>query len=352
MDSYEEIYNRMRERYIEDTKVDFDDASDIAIRFKVLAGEIYNAQVNMEWLKRQMFISTATGKNLDYLASQRGLSRKAATKSKGRITFYLPTAVEHGVTIPKGTVVATAEENPVRIVTTEDSIIEAGDVLAVVNAEAVEGGKRGNIKPATAVVCVSVPIEIDSTTNYLAFSGGTDEESDEQLRTRIEDSYIRLANGTNAAYYEQLALTVDGITKASAVGKVRGIGTVDVYVFGTGGDAATVAVEKAQELMEEHRGLNVDVKVINAEKVPYALDVTVWKKDGYSIDEVNALCSKAFADYIDSLRIGSRLYLSSVGKALLDTGCIENYEFNTDMSSVISSCSQCFTVGNINIEVN
>ena len=59
-------------------------------------------------------------------------------------------------------------------------------------------------------------------------------ETDDELRKRIRDTYINTSNGTNAAYYEQLALTVDGVAKASAVGKARGVGTVNVYVTGAG----------------------------------------------------------------------------------------------------------------------
>lgn len=351
MDSYEQIYERMKSKYIAVTDCDFDDASEIAVKFRVLAGEIYNAQVNMEWLKNQMFIATASGESLDYLASQRGLIRKSATKAVGKITFYLPSEVSHAVSIPAGSVVATMEENPVRFVTVEDGFIEAGDVLAIVNAQAVEAGKKGNIKADAVEVCVSVPTEIDSITNYQPFSGGTDEESDEELRNRIKDSYVRLANGTNASFYEQLAMTIDGVKKASAVGKARGVGTVNVYVSGMGSGVTDSALLEIQELMDESRELNVDVKVMNASELPYDLDVTVWKKDGYSSNEVIELCTKAFGDYIDSIKIGSKLYLSSLGKVLLDTGCIENYEFNTTMSSTSASQSQYFTVGEIDIEV-
>ena len=57
MVTYDEIYQRMRAEYIAQGGAEFDEASDIAIRMRVLAGEIYNAYTNAEWLKKQMFMS-------------------------------------------------------------------------------------------------------------------------------------------------------------------------------------------------------------------------------------------------------------------------------------------------------
>ena len=66
MDSYEDIYNRMKIRYKQLSSYDVPELSDIDIRMRVLAGEIYNDEVNLEFVKRQIFCSTATGDYLDY----------------------------------------------------------------------------------------------------------------------------------------------------------------------------------------------------------------------------------------------------------------------------------------------
>ena len=113
----------MKERYEQESGFEVDEASDIAIRLKVLAGEIYNMQTTLDWTKRQMFAATATSENLDNLAAQRGLTRKAAVKATGQITFRLSETLNYAVPIPRGTVVATDDEIPVRFVTTEDGEI-------------------------------------------------------------------------------------------------------------------------------------------------------------------------------------------------------------------------------------
>ncbi|MCH5297364.1 MAG: baseplate J/gp47 family protein [Ruminococcus sp.] len=351
METYDEIYERMKQKYEQESGAQFDEASDIAIRLRVLAGEIYNAQVNMEWLKNQMFVETATGERLDYLAKQRGIVRKSAQKAQGEITFYISEPINHTIIIPKGSVAATAEEIPRRFVTTEDHEITQGNVLVSVSAEAEKAGSSGNTTIGKVTVAVDVPSEIEWVKNREAYVGGTDEESDEELRERIRDSYFRLPNGTNAAYYEQLALTVDGIAKTKAVGKVRGAGTVNVFVSGDGKEAVNTAVNNAQTLISSKRELNVDVKVTNADLVAFDLDVTVYKREEFSDNEIREKCKTAFEKFIKSLGIGERLYLSALGKALLDTGCILNYQFNVQMTDTPIAASQCFKVGNVDVFV-
>ena len=341
----------MKAKYQEESGSTFDEASDIAIRLKVLAGEIYNAQVNFEWLKNQMFAETASGEYLDYIAIQRGLTRKNAVKAQGEITFYISEAIDYDIIIPAGTVVATADSEPLRFCTIEDEEITAGNTLVSVYAEAEVAGSAGNIAIGKAVVPVSVPAEIESVSNRDAYVGGEDEETDSELRERIRNTFTNQSNGTNKAYYEQLALSIDGISKAGVVPKVRGTGTVDVYVCGSESEADAEALSKLQVLVDVERELNVDVEVLNANFKSYDLTVAVVAKNGYSDQEIVEKCTDAFKSYIKALPIGAKVYLSAIGKVLLDTGCIENYEFDVYMDNLEVSDSQCVKAGNIEITV-
>ena len=94
------------------------------------------------------------------------------------------------------------------------------------------------------------------------FTGGSDQEDDESLRSRILESYQRLPNGANAAWYEQTAMGHEGVAAARAVGRARGIGTVDVYIATearpAGGGHCWQAV---QADLQERREIAVDVQV-------------------------------------------------------------------------------------------
>lgn len=351
METYEEIYQRMRSKYIEESGCEFDEASDIAIRLRVLAGEIYNSLVSQNWLKLQMFSDTASGEFLDKIANQRGLVRREALKSQGEIAFMISEPVDHNIIIPKGTVVATDDLDPIRFVTTEDGEISAGNTIVSLYAEAEIAGVSGNVMANRVVIAVSVPAEIENVTNSYLFDGGEDKESDIELRKRIQDSYVNRNNGTNKSYYKQLALSVDGVAKVGVIAKARGNGTVNIYVCGSKGGVSDDVVARLQSIVSKQRELNVDVMVYKASFVPYDLNVNITPKSGYDEDEVKQKCEDAFRVFINSLDVGAKLYLSALGKCLLETNCVENYEFDTYMQSKQLSDSQCFSVGSIGITV-
>ena len=143
METYSEILERMIEEYKMKTGTVPDRASDIGIRMEVLAGEIFTAQAEMNWLKNQMFPNTAEGEYLDLHAQQRGLTRKSGTKAVGTVEFSAEKTLSYDIGIPEGTVVATGGDDPVRFVTVEDTVIEAGEKTASVSVEALEEGLRG-----------------------------------------------------------------------------------------------------------------------------------------------------------------------------------------------------------------
>lgn len=350
METYDEIYTRMKEKYEEESGYSLDDTSDIAIRLRTLAGEIYNAECSLDWLKRQMFAETATGERLDYLAAQRGLTRKPATKANGSLVFSVNETLDYPITIPAGTVAATNGETPIRVYTTEAAQLPQATYSVTVPAEAEQAGYSGNIAYGTAEVPVSLPAGIDRVTNNV-FRNGADEEGDETLRLRIKDSYINRPNAANSAFFRQLACTVDGIDKAGTVERLDGVGSVGVFVARNDYDVSDEALAEATRLLVANRPIGSAVSVLRATYVDYDLDVTVTAKAGYEAEEVEQLITNAFTDYIASLPVGGTLYLSNLGKYLFDTGCIENYEFDGSMISETISGSQFFRPGDITIEV-
>lgn len=351
MITYDEIYNKMKAEFASQSKYEFDEKSDCAIRMRVLAGEIFNAMSSFEWLKNQMFTSTASGEYLDYFASQRGIERKPAQKSQGEITFFINEPAQNSIFIPKGSMVATADTVPLRYVTVEDAEIAAGNTLVSVLAEADKAGKSYDIPIETARIIVSAPAEINYAYNREPFEGGCDEETDEELRERIRVSFLVPSNGTNKAYYEKLALSVPGITKAGVIAKGRGTGTVDVYVSNGENSPSASAVAQAQSLISKNRELNVDVKVIAAQPKKINLTVVVYAGDGYIKNDIISICTEVFKKYLNEIEIGGIMYVAELGKRLMNSGCIRSYKFASDFIDVSASSAQCFAAGTISIEV-
>ena len=350
-ETYNQIYERMKNNYIESSGNNFDEASEIAVRMKVMAGEIFNAYSSLEWLKRQMFASSASGEYLDYIARERGIERRQATKAKGVLTFSVEEASSDPILIPRGTVVVTPGSNPLRFYTTEDAVLPLMTMSVSVNAEAEVAGFAGNILAGINFLPVSVPAEIVQIRNNSRFVGGADTETDSSLRERIKDTYYCVPNGMNKAYYQQLAKTVDGVKKVGVVSFARGAGTINVYVSGNEDDISQAVVDEVAQVIQSKREVNLDVQVFAAVKSPYNLNVTVKAKAGYTQNDVTELIAQAFEEYLSTIPMGGKLYLSSLGKYLLETGCIENYEFDMSMTNAIVPGSQYFVSGETVIEV-
>ena len=160
-----------------------------------------------------------------------------------------------------------------------------------------------------------------------------------------------LSNGTNKAYYEKLALSVPGITKAGVIAKGRGTGTVDVYVSNGENSPSSAAVAQAQVLIAKNRELNVDVKVISAQLRKINLSVAVYAKDGYIRNDIVNICTQVFKDYLNEIEIGGTMYVAELGKRLMNSGCICSYKFPTNIVDVNATAAQVFSVGTVKIEV-
>ncbi len=328
-ETYDSILLRMQQKFEALAGYSPDDASDIGIRLKVLAGEIYSVCAAVDWLKAQTFAQTATGARLEMRAGERGLSRKPASAATGALTFGRSTALWFGVSIPKGTVCASSGAGAAQYVTTADASLPQGSLTVAVPAAAQEAGAAGNTNSATVTVMVTPPASIETVTNTAPFTGGEDAESDDSLRARLLSAYAAPANGTNAAWYRQAAMACDGIHSANVVPRANGVGTVAVYLGGKGAAPSTGQVQAVSAMLTAAKEINVDVTVQAAGTV--AVDVACTVKNGGAGTDAAMVtaCRQAILDYFDGLGVAEAATVSAMTAALFSTGLISDCSFST-----------------------
>ena len=244
MRTTEEIYQEMLAAFEARSGRRLDGSCDLAVRLYALAAQVQALECQAEWVLDQSFPQTAQGAYLDQHAAMRGITRQAAARAAGTLRFYTEEPAAAALDIPAGSVCMTEDE--IRFQTTRAAVLPEGDKAVDVPAEAVEPGSGGNAGPETVTVLTACPVGITGCVNPEAFSGGSDAEDDAALRARVLESYQRLPNGANAAFYEEQALRHEGVAAARAIGRARGIGTVDVYITAPAGapDAALLEEEK------------------------------------------------------------------------------------------------------------
>ena len=234
MDSFEQILQRMEAEYEEKSGGKVEDVSEVGLRLRVLAGELHRLGASLDWLERQAFPQTATGAQLDLHGAQRGVARRAASHATGTVSFsrYLPLSFD--LVVPQGTVCATSGEPVVEYETTQDAVLEAGDLTVNVPVRAVVAGAAGNAAAGYVTTLVSAPTGINYASNQEAITGGRDPEEDDTYRRRVLDSIVRGGSGANAGYYQEIALAQPGVTLAQAVPRAGGRGDGDSLPVGRG----------------------------------------------------------------------------------------------------------------------
>lgn len=347
MKEWTEIYEQMRGTFAQRAGFVPSEGCDSAVRLYALAAELQSLLMQADWVLDQSFPQTAQGTYLDYHAETRGITRGAAEKAAGVIRFAAADKVTAACPIEKGTVCMTAEG--VRFETTEDAAIAVGSQWVDVPAQAVEAGAGGNVIAGTVTLLSAMPVGVVQCTNPAAFSGGCDAESDETLRGRVLASYQRLPNGANAAYYEQAAMRYPGVAAAKAVGRARGIGTVNVVIATHAGvpDAALLAAVETD--LQKKREIAVDVKVLAPAVETVAVTAALKAAPGYTFAEVKAGAQSA----LEMLFTGGMLGKSVTTARLLTLLCgvegVENVHLTAPAADVAVDATELPMLGTVTL---
>lgn len=321
--TYDEILSAMQARYRELTGFDADSASDIGIRLKVLAEQVAQLYARVALLGEEVFPQSSTGENLDRHAQCRGLARKPAIAAEGALRFSREMPAVSDISIPAGVVCATRAEPQLCFETVEDAVIPAGGTEVQIPARAVEAGSGGNVAAGAVCLMITAAPGITAVTNPEPITGGVDEEGDDALRARLLDAYRNISNGTNAAYYYDLAMQQEGVASAAVLPRARGRGTVDVAVCGSG-EGEAVAVAALQEQFERSKEVNVDVAVYAARRVMVAIAAQIAPAEGYDFDELTQACGAAVARHVAALGVGEPLLTARLTACLLETPGVYN----------------------------
>lgn len=325
MESFETIYSRMKEKYRSLTGDYPAEASNTAIRLKLLAGEILSCRMNMDFIKNQTQVNTASGEYLDYHGEYRGIYRKQPQKAVGEVTFYLDSDAVNTVTIPSGTAVSTSGEQALVYKTDEPCSIEYGESSVTVGCTAFTGGSKGNVQANRITVICSPADSGLKMKNESAFTGGTDLEDDESFRRRITATIVNPSNGCNSAYYKKLAQSVDGVESAGVIPLERGAGTVNVYICKKGASADDGLIAETQALIDQKREINTDVLVKSASPLNVSVVVKIAVKEGFSYEEIENACTAKISQYISSRGVGVPVLMADIGKIIYEIPGVANY---------------------------
>lgn len=320
---------------------------DLAARLYAAAAQIQGLYLQAQWLLDQSFPQTAKGEYLERHAYLRGLSRSVATCATGSLRFGLSLAVGGDLTVKSGTVCMT--DTGIRFATTDNVVLKAGDLYVDAPAVALEPGKAGNVAANTVTIMAAMPVGIKACTNPEAFSGGDDAESDEDLRERLLDSYRRLPNGANAAYYEQTALSRTGVAAAVAVGRPRGVGSVDLYIATDAGLPDDTLLAEVNDYLQEKREISVDLRVLAPTPQAINISAAILPASGFTFEEARTDVDAALREVFTGAMLGKGVSLAFLGNLLYDLESVENYSFASPTADLTASPTVLPCLGKVEI---
>ena len=148
--------------------------------------------------------------------------RKQATYATGSATA---TATQPGIVLPFGTNASSGNG-----ITYQSTAQETTDdnATAIVPLIALTPGTVGNLGAGAGLQLTFVPGFFSAAMTVISMSGGTDTETDDELRVRLLDRLSAPPMGGDAEDYVVWTLSVPGVTRAWSAPNEMGIGTVTV----------------------------------------------------------------------------------------------------------------------------
>ena len=344
----DELYNELMAAFAEATGMEAAGSGDLAARMYAVAAQLWGLYVQCDWVNRQCFPQTAQGEYLDLHAQLRGVERREATAAEGVLRFTVDAAGAADREIAAGTVCMTT--GLTRFETIEAGTLEAGETSVDIRARALEAGSAGNVAAGTILQMAVAPVGVSRCTNPAAFTGGTDREDDETLRARVLETYRRLPNGANAAFYQQGALSFDEVAAAAVIPRPRGVGSVDVVVSTAAGAPSAELLEELEDYFEARREIAVDVQVRAPEMETVDVAVQVAAEEGQDAQAVQDAVEAALRGWFDGRRLGQSVLRAALGELVFHVEGVANYALTAPAADVAVEVDVLPRLGTLAVE--
>ena len=189
-----------------------------------VAEAISEAYIDQYLVGSLMDIESKAGLELEQWVGIFGFGRLQGRKASGTVRIELKNSNAQDITLRLGNPFYTRQSlpssgNQVYFGSTQAIVIPAGSYVADVPVECTVVGTVGNIPP-DSIVYVGDILGATSVTNLQAFTGGVDVETDDELRQRFKNTFLRNVAGTED-WYLGLCYQNQFVSKAACFGPIR-----------------------------------------------------------------------------------------------------------------------------------
>lgn len=208
-----------------------------------VAESISEAYIDQYLIGSLLDIESKAGLELEQWVGTFGFGRLQGRKATGTVRVELKTANPQDISLPIGSQFYTRQTlpstgSPLYFSSTQAVVVPAGSYVVDVPVESASVGTVGNVPPESVVYLGDI-LGATSVTNLQAFTGGVDVETDDELRQRFKDTFLRNVIGTED-WYLGMAYQNKNVSKAVCFGPIRKFGTqmeIDADTVNLVGDA-------------------------------------------------------------------------------------------------------------------
>lgn len=307
-------------------------------------------------LQQSAFAQTAEGASLDLITSARGIVRKEATPAVKRGEFLNSSGVN--MDIPLNSRFKTINGDNSVVYKAIEKISTGVYRLECETAGAIGNNYTGAILPITAINGLA------TATIGTILTVGADEETDDALRSRYEDSFGQVAFGGNMASYQQGIMAVSGVGAVQVWPNTSNTaGRVECVILGDDMKPADAALISAVQLVVDDEiepiGAVAHVSTANETAIDVACSIS-WEAGRGGAADVQAVedaIEAYLADTIDTWDVpiigydvtyAVNIYIARVITAILAVDGVVNVS-NVTLNGAATDISLTEAYNNSNI---
>ena len=342
MGTQEDIITRINNRLtISANKTEGGFSQDIIGSVAYELANIYDTELNN--IADKSFVATATGDDLDRVASDYGMERRQSQKA----IVYLQITGTVGAIVNQN--VKAVYNNLVYTVTELKQIGAGGTVL--VKAQCETSGSIGNVEANTITQFAMSYDGLTAVTNPAPAYDGFDTETDSEFRARVMLYLSEDAVNCNETQYKLWALEVTGVKTAVVKGaETVGAGNVGVYISSQTGTVTQELINAVKEYIESKQFINATLIVQSLTYTKMDVNATIVLKDGYTINDVGEEFTQAFGKYLETVtNTVSYFRVSDLLYACSGVEDVKSYSLNGGTKSITISDTDYPVVGEVNI---
>ena len=330
-----------------------------------MSGLAYSLYGYLDYIARESVPFTATDEYLEAWAALIGIYRKDATAATGQAQF----SGQPGIPVPAGTALTRQDATP--YATTADASVDSSGTLTVAIVAEVNGAFT-DCDAGTPIGFATPIAGINGDGTILApgCTGGSDQESDADLRTRMLAKYRAPPQGGAASDYTEWAMEVPGVTRAWVQPNGLGAGTVIVRFMLDDVQAANSGFPQGTDgcATSETRGPTASgdqlavadhiwpVQPVTAlvwamAPIPHPIDVTLLALEPNTPDMQDQIIASINDMYLVKTQLGGTIYPSDLYEAILATPGIIHFTMSEPSLPVTAAAGELPIMGTLTVQV-